>query len=99
MSGNAWVSGNARVYGNAEVSGDAWVFKSAHYFIFGPAGSRNDFTTFMLCRDNTVKVKCGCFFGTTDEFMTKVKETHGDNKHARVYKMAVDIALVQIEKE
>jgi hypothetical protein len=32
-----------------------------------------------------------------DEFLVKVKETHGDNKHAIVYRAAVTVALSQID--
>lgn len=63
----------------------------------GPMGCRNAFTTFMRCKDNVIKVRCGCFFGTIDEFLAKVKETHGDSKHAKVYRAAVEVARAQIE--
>ena len=29
----------------------------------------------MKCKDNTIKVKCGCFFGTIEEFREQVKDT------------------------
>ena len=107
--GNAWVSGNAEVYGNARVYGNAWVsgnaevygdadvFRIEHYLVMGPIGSRNDFTTFFRTKDRKIKVVCGCFFGTIDEFLTKVKQTHSDSKHAKVYQAAVEVALAQLE--
>ena len=109
VGGNAWIGGNARVKGNALVGGKAWVggnawvdenakiFSINHILIIGPAGSRNDFTTFYMDKDNEITVKCGCFLGKTDEFLKKVTETHGDNKHAFVYREAVKIAKLQIE--
>ena len=109
VGGNAWIGGNARVKGNALVGGKAWVggnawvdgnakiFSTNHILIIGPAGSRNDFTTFYMDKDNEITVKCGCFLGKTDEFLKKVTETHGDNKHAFVYREAVKIAKLQIE--
>ena len=47
-------------------------------------------------KDRKIKVSCGCFLGTIDEFLEKVEQTHGDSKHAIVYRTAADIALAQI---
>ena len=90
QSGNAWVSGNARV------SGDADVKKDDDYMVIGGAGRYNRFTTFFKCRDKTIKVICGCFFGTIIEFRAKVKETHKGNKHEKVYLAMADMAELQI---
>ena len=101
--GNAWVFRNAKVYGNARVCGDARVcgnaevFRMEHYLVMGPIGSRNAFTTFFRTKERNIKVVCGCFFGTIDEFLAKVKQTHGDSKHAKVYRAAVEVALAQLE--
>ena len=94
---DAEVSGNARVFGNARVYCDAEVFRIEHYLVMGPIGSRNAFTTFFRTKDRKIKVVCGCFFGTIDEFLAKVKRTHGDSKHAKVYQVAVEVALAQLE--
>ena len=102
VSGNAWVSGDARVSGNAEVSGDAEVFGNAEVseigaiFWIGVIGSRNDTATFFRCRDGSIKVVCGCFFGNLDEFAKKVRKTHGDNDHAKVYMLAIEMAKIRI---
>ena len=108
VSGNAWVSGNAEVFGdarvsgNAEVSGDAEVFGNAEVseigaiFWIGAIGSRNDTATFFRCRDGSIKVVCGCFFGNLDEFAKKVRKTHGDNDHAKVYMLAIEMAKIRI---
>ena len=66
-------------------------------FWIGGIGSRNDTTTFFNCKDGEVRVTCGCFFGTLDEFVAKVKKTHGDNEHAKVYMLAVEMAKVRIK--
>ena len=60
-------------------------------------GSRCAYTTFAYSKDKCIKVRCGCFFGTIDEFLDKVKETHGDSKHAMVYRAAIEVAKAQIE--
>ena len=94
---DAWVYGNAEVYGDAWVCGNAEVLQISHLLVIGPAGSRNDFTTFFRDKDNEITVRCGCFLGKIDRFLKKVQETHGDNKYALVYKAAVEVAKVQID--
>ena len=94
-NGDAWVYGDARVYGNAWVCGDARVCDNADYLIIGPIGSRNGFTTFFRCKNESVKVVCGCFFGTVDEFAAKVTKTHGNNAHAKNYQAAIESAKVK----
>ena len=100
--GNAEVYGNARVYGNAWVYGDASVYGNAEVseigaiFWIGAIGSRNDTATFFRCRDGSIKVVCGCFFGNLDEFAKKVRKTHGDNDHAKVYMLAIEMAKIRI---
>lgn len=75
---------------------NAWVFRTNHYLVIGPIGSRDDYTTFFRSKEGIIKVKCGCFRGTTDEFLDKVEKTHSDSKYAKVYRMATEIALAQI---
>ena len=94
--GNAEVCGNAKVYGNAWVHGDAEVCGDADYLVIGPIGSRNDITTFFKTANNDIKVSCGCFTGTIEEFLEKVNETHGNNNYAKEYKTAVEIAKIHI---
>ena len=57
--------------------------------LIGPIGSRADYTH-IYRTDKGVYVKCGCFFGTVDEFASKVKDTHGDNKFANQYLKVID---------
>lgn len=98
VSGNARVGGNARAGGHHMlVLGNAHVCGKAHYLQIGPAGSRNDYTTFMRDKKGVIYVSCGCFFGSIMEFREKVRETHGNNKHAKVYLAAADLAELQID--
>ena len=99
QNGNAWVFGNAEVYGDARVSGDAEVSKIGSIFWIGAVGSRNDTATFFRCTDGVIRVTCGCFFGNLDEFAKKVRKTHGDNDHAKVYMLAIDMAKIRISTE
>ena len=96
VSGDAWVYGNARVYGDASVYGNAEVSEIGAIFWIGAIGSRNDTATFFRCRDGSIKVVCGCFFGNLDEFAKKVRKTHGDNDHAKVYMLAIEMAKIRI---
>jgi hypothetical protein len=105
VSGNARVSGDARVYGDARVSGNAWVYGDAEVckigavFWIGAIGSRNRTTTFFRCKDGKIYVSCGCFLGDLEEFSDKVKQTHGDNEHGRVYMLAIEMAKARIVEE
>ena len=99
VSGNAEVSGNARVSGDARVYGNAEVCKIGAVFWIGAIGSRNRTTTFFRCKDGKIYVSCGCFLGDLEEFSDKVKQTHGDNEHGRVYMLAIEMAKARIVEE
>ena len=99
QSGNAWVYGDARVSGNARVYGNAEVCKIGAVFWIGAIGSRNRTTTFFRCKDGKIYVSCGCFLGDLEEFSDKVKQTHGDNEHGRVYMLAIEMAKARIVEE
>lgn len=62
----------------------------------GPIGSRNDTTTFYKAQDNKIFVKCGCKNTDIDTWLNMVQKTHGDNKHAKAYRLAAQIARLQI---
>jgi uncharacterized protein YjbI with pentapeptide repeats len=66
--------------------------------LIGPIGSRADYTH-IYRTDKGVYVKCGCFFGTVDEFASKVKGTHGDNKYANQYLNVIDFVNKYFEKD
>ena len=102
VCGNAWVYSDALVCGNALVCGDAHVYGSArvceprHILVIGPIGSRNDYTTFFYGKDGKIHIKCGCFRGDIKEFTAKVEETHGNNHHGKMYKLAIEMAKEQM---
>ena len=54
-------------------------------------------TTFFRTKDKEIFVKCGCFSGNIDEFEKQVQKVHGDDKHGRVYALAIAMAREQIE--
>ena len=93
---DAEVCGNARVCDDARVCGNARVYGDADYLLIGRIGSRFSFTTFFKNKDKGITVSCGCFLGTIAEFRAKVSDTHGNNKHAKIYNLAADMAELQI---
>ena len=66
--------------------------------LIGPIGSRADYTH-IYRTDKGVYVKCGCFFGTVDEFASKVKDTHGGNKFANQYLKVIDFVNKYFEND
>ena len=97
--GNAWVYGNAEVYGNARVYGDAEVSGNADYATIKGFGSVQRNTTFFHCKDGMIRVVCGCFFGTIEEFRKKVVDSYGDNKLAKEYLMIADLMEYHFKTE
>ena len=97
QANTAWVSGNACVYGNARVYGNAWVSDNADYILLRGFGSHNRSTTMFKEKSGNICVSCGCFSGTLQEFESKVKETHGNNKFAREYLALVEAAKIHFE--
>ena len=92
-------SGNAWVYGNARVSGDAWVQNCRDYSATSCFGSENRTTTFFRTKDGGISVRCGCFYGTLNEFREKVKERHGDSRLAKEYLMLADLMEFRLSKD
>ena len=105
VSGNARVSGDARVYGDARVCGDAWVYGdawvsgNADYATVHGFGSEYRTTTFFRTKAGDIGVRCGCFYGTLEEFRAKVKETHGETKTAKEYLRVADLMEFRFSKE
>ena len=101
--GNAIVSNNTEVSGNAKVAGVAciWnctivsgnvVFNSDIDFIScSNVDSNTKVTTFFRCMDEVIQVNWGCFHGTLNEFIAKVKEKHGNTKLGKYYLMLADL--------
>ena len=98
--GDAWVYDDARVYGDARVSGDAqvsgnaWVYGDARverqtdWLLVGPAKSSGRFTTAYRDTKIGVRVSCGCFTGTAQEFSAQIEATHaGNQQHLQQYRL------------
>ena len=99
ITGNTRTSGDAVISGDARVSGNACVYKRGAIFWISAVGSRNDTATFFACMDKKIRVQVGCFIGGLDEFAAAVKKTHGDNTHAKVYRLAAEMAKERIKMD
>lgn len=80
----------------ARVSDDAEIENRTHFLEIGYIGSRDDVSTFFRTKDKEIFVKCGCFKDNIDEFEKQVQKVHGDDKHGRVYALAIAMAREQI---
>ena len=104
VGGNAWVDGNARVDGNAwvdgnaRVGGNARVDGNADYTTIKGFGTEFRNTTFFRCKDDKIRVRCGCFYGDIDEFRKQVKRTR-EGKIAKEYLMIADLMEYHFSKE
>lgn len=98
VCGNAWVCGNAEVCGNAWVCGEAKVIKTRHIILFSKVGSRNDTLTAFRTKTG-FSIKVGCFLGSLELFLEKVKETHGDNKYAQEYRAIAEVIKIRFSEE
>ena len=84
--GDARVSGDARVYGDAWVSGNALVYGDAAICTFSGFGSKFRTTTAFIDKEIGIRVVCGCFTGTLEQFRKQVIQTHGeDSKNGKLY--------------
>lgn len=88
---NLGQDGDAWIYGNASVSGNA------HYMTISPIGSRNDTITFTRDKQGRIFADVGRFYGSLSEFRAKVRNTHGDNNHAKAYLLAAQLAELRLD--
>ena len=62
-------------------------FKSnPNRYAYGPIGSRNATATSYWTSKEDLLIVAGCFAGTVEDFLEKVKETHGNNEHGKHYR-------------
>ena len=85
--------------GNARVSGNAWVSGENDYTTAKGFGREYRTTTFFRLKDGGIGVRCGCFYGTLDEFRKKVKETHKESKLGKEYLMLADLMEYKFKNE
>ena len=62
----------------------------------GPIGSRADMML-VFNTDDGLRVSTGCFYGSADDFLARVMETHGTNQHATNYRNALELAASMLK--
>lgn len=90
---------NARVYGDARVSGNARAHEPSDIALIEGFGREFRATSFFRCVDGLVRCQCGCFYGTVDEFRSKVRETHGNSKYVKEYLMIADLMELHFKED
>ena len=95
IGGSAKIEGSAKIGGNATIKGGAVIKSTSDYITISPIGSRDDTTTAFRTADGVIRVKCGCFYGSIDEFKRKVWETHGDNQYGKEYLAVIELLKVR----
>ena len=96
--GNVRVYGNARVFGNVRVTGNARVSGDADLIAIYPIGSESGILTAFKNKEGKISVTRGCFAGTLEEFAVAVEKTHGDNNHAKSYRIAIELIKSRLEE-
>ena len=85
--GGAYLGG--AYLGGAYLGGAGKITSIDDILLIGPIGSRGDYTH-IYRTDMGICVKCGCFFGSIDEFALKVNDTHGEKKYGIEYRKVID---------
>lgn len=98
VTGDARVYGNARVFGNVRVTGNARVSGNADLIAIYPIGSESGILTAFKNKEGKISVTRGCFAGTLEEFAVAVEKTHGDNNHAKSYRIAIELIKSRLEE-
>lgn len=98
VGGEAYVGGDAWVVGEARVDGEAYVDSNDCYTTIKGFGTEFRNTTFFRCKDNKIRVQCGCFYGDLEEFRQQVKDTRG-GKIAKEYLMVADLMEYHFSEE
>ena len=87
--GIGWIGEGARIGKGARIGDGAEIKSIYDYLTVGGIGSRQGMTTFYRCKYGLIRVNCGCFNGTLDEFEAAVHETHAGNEHEKAYMAAI----------
>lgn len=80
------------------VFGNAWVSGNADLIAIYPIGSESGILTAFKNKEGKISVTRGCFAGTLEEFAVAVEKTHGDNNHAKSYRIAIELIKSRLEE-
>lgn len=96
QEGGCWISDDARIYDDAQIYGNAQIKTFHDICIMSCFGSEGRTTTAFNCKDKTIKVNCGCFNGTINEFEKQIEKTHGNTQYGREYKAMVELIKIHL---
>ncbi len=95
---NAEIKGDTEVLNDVIIGKDAVIESSRDYIFIGPLGSKNKVVTVFKTYEG-VRVLRGCFYGSIEEFESKVKETHKDNEYGNEYLDFVELLKTRFNKK
>ena len=95
LCGDTIVYDYAVVCGYARVDYNAKIKDKNQWFVVENVGSRNDNITFYET-DGVIYVNVGCFNGTIDEFIERVRTTHKGNNFEKEYLKIVELAKIKL---
>lgn len=99
QTGAAWVFDSGIVCDSGVVRDSGVVSDSRDILIFTNIGSAPDgVLTAYRNAEGGISVSRGCFSGTLDEFAAAVTKTHGTNKMAREYALAIELIQLKLGK-
>jgi hypothetical protein len=96
--GSAQVCGHAWVYGDARLCGDAEIKKNSDWLCVGPIEGWSAYSTFFSTAGGEIKVYCGSFLGTLDEFEAVMKKRYGEDQHGAEYRAVIALARARFEE-
>lgn len=110
VHGNAVLGGSTVVCRNAEISGNTELFNefvedlsfaepNETLMTISPIGSENGELVVLRYKDGSIIVNRGCFWGTLEEFVEAINETHGSNGFAKQYMAAIELIKTRVDFE
>nr|DAT62230.1 MAG TPA: Putative transferase, nesg, ydcK, Structural Genomics.38A [Caudoviricetes sp.] len=100
ISEMAQIEGLVKIKGNTRISGTALIKKQYDFATVEGFGRTYRKTIFYKCADGVVRVDCGCFRGTIEEFKKIVGKTHKNNKKMkREYLKIAKLMELHFEEE
>lgn len=76
--------------------GDARIMSDSDVIVIGPIGSTGGHLTVFKNKEGNTSATRGCFSGTLEEFEESVNRTNGDNEHAKIYRVAIELARTKL---
>lgn len=75
IHGDALISANSMIQGRAHICDNANIISKSDFVVLTGFGTRFGTTTFFKCMNGEIRVTCGCFTGSLDEFRKQVEKT------------------------